>query len=180
MLIAKEKKNTNIAEYLIYMFQLEDIIRGCKFDTSSIEKIIIDEFEVSENDKKEIKQWYSNLVHQMKKENIIEKGHLSSLRKIITEFGNIHQALIEAEDKKYKILYEAALPNIRAYELKQTDSGLSEIEMCLNAVYGFYILKIAKKNVHQETAAAIEGFSKVLAYISKQYHRLNQNSDTKQ
>ena len=32
MLIAKQKRQENIAEYVLYMWQLEDMLRACNFD----------------------------------------------------------------------------------------------------------------------------------------------------
>ena len=36
MIVAKEKRESNIAEYLLYMWQVEDIIRACNYDITII------------------------------------------------------------------------------------------------------------------------------------------------
>lgn len=42
MIIASQKKKENIAEYLLYMWQIEDIIRAYGLDIDQIQKHIID------------------------------------------------------------------------------------------------------------------------------------------
>lgn len=39
MLTASRLKKTNICEYLLYMWQVEDMIRALKFDMDTIEKV---------------------------------------------------------------------------------------------------------------------------------------------
>ena len=41
MIIAKRKRKENIAEYLLYMWQVEDLIRANKFDMDSIRRTVI-------------------------------------------------------------------------------------------------------------------------------------------
>ncbi|MFC2121971.1 DUF4924 family protein, partial [Bacteroidota bacterium] len=62
MIIAKEKRYTNIAEYILYMWQIEDIIRAYKFDIDEIEKNIISKYDQPENILKEIRYWYISLI----------------------------------------------------------------------------------------------------------------------
>ena len=45
MIIAKRKRKENIAEYLLYMWQIEDIIRANNLDIESIRKNVIDRFD---------------------------------------------------------------------------------------------------------------------------------------
>ena len=41
MIVAKEKRENNIAEYLLYMWQVEDIIRACNYDITVINANIV-------------------------------------------------------------------------------------------------------------------------------------------
>ena len=76
MLIAKEKLNTNIAEYILYMWQIEDIIRANDFKLDLIEKRIIDHHDSSNDIKQEVKSWYKGLIDTMITEKVQEKGHI--------------------------------------------------------------------------------------------------------
>ena len=44
MFVAFQKKKENICEYLLYMFQIEDIIRACKLDRPTIEKLLLPKY----------------------------------------------------------------------------------------------------------------------------------------
>lgn len=57
MKIAQAKRKENIAEYLLYMWQVEDIIRAFNLDINAIKENIIDHYDVDEQEKKEITDW---------------------------------------------------------------------------------------------------------------------------
>ena len=55
MIIASQKKKENIAEYLLYMWQIEDIIRAYGLDIDQIQKHIIDSYDLPEEQKKSMR-----------------------------------------------------------------------------------------------------------------------------
>ena len=66
MIIAREKRKENIAEYLLYMWQVEDLIRANKFDMDLIQQTVIDRYEQPEEIKQEIRRWYEELIEDRK------------------------------------------------------------------------------------------------------------------
>ena len=66
MIIARQKRKENIAEYLLYMWQVEDLIRANKFDMDSINRTVIAHYDQPEEVKKEIAQWYEELIEMMR------------------------------------------------------------------------------------------------------------------
>ncbi|MGL5636915.1 MAG: DUF4924 family protein, partial [Bacteroidales bacterium] len=46
MIIASQKKKENIAEYLLYMWQVEDLIRAFKLDMDQIDQKLISQYQV--------------------------------------------------------------------------------------------------------------------------------------
>jgi hypothetical protein len=170
MLIAKEKYKNNIAEYILYMFQIEDTIRACKFDMNVIEERIISQFSVSEKVKQEIRDWYADLIVMMYQEKIKESGHLLILDNLIDDLYALHRKLIEGRrDSKYLEQYYWALPNIKAFEKKLEKVPDNEIETCFIALYALLLLKLKKKEVSDETLAAMHTFSSLLAMLSEWY-----------
>ena len=54
MFIANKLRKENIAEYLLYMWQVEDIIRANQWDIEKIKTNVINQFEVSSEQKQEL------------------------------------------------------------------------------------------------------------------------------
>ena len=99
MLIAQEKRKSNIAEYILYMWQVEDIIRACNFDISLIENNYVSKFNPSSRVQDEIKDWYVNLILMMHEEGLREKGHLSFLNTLVSEMNDLHLRLLNSRQE---------------------------------------------------------------------------------
>ena len=90
MIVAKEKRENNIAEYLLYMWQVEDIIRACNYDITIINANIVEQYDVAPETKAEISQWYENLIDMMRNEGKLEKGHLQININVIIKLNDLH------------------------------------------------------------------------------------------
>jgi len=173
MLIAEEKIKSNVAEYVLYMWQIEDMIRAYKFNIDLIEKNIISQFNHPERVIKEIKNWYADLIVMMHVENIRAKGHLQFVNAIIKELNDIHLRLLKSDkESKYRKLYDNAAGNIQEFKKKLQDSSLNEVEICFNGLYGLLLLRLQKKEVSAATQQAMATFSNLLALLSLKYHQL--------
>ncbi len=169
MIIAKEKKNENISEYLLYMYQIEDIIRSKQFDLTTIREEIIDQFDQPESIKDEMESWYAGLIQQMKEENKEKTGHLSFLEKITSDLDELHSQLLKNPDElQYIDIYNWAKPNIQALREKSNSYG-GDIQICLNGLYSFLLLRLKKEELTIETTEAISTFSNLMALLSKKY-----------
>lgn len=97
MIIARQKKQENIAEYLLYMWQIEDIIRAFHGDIDTIQKQIIDGYrDQSPETLKEIREWYDNLCEMMRLEGVLEKGHLQINKNVLIDLTDLHQRLLKS------------------------------------------------------------------------------------
>ena len=74
MLIAQQKRKENIAEYILYMWQIEDLLRACSFDRAKIETQVVRRFAADEKIENEIALWYNNLALMMENEHVQEPG----------------------------------------------------------------------------------------------------------
>ena len=57
MIIANEKEKENIAEYILYMWHIEDLIRAYNFDINVIYSAVIQQFNLSNESVSEMKNW---------------------------------------------------------------------------------------------------------------------------
>ena len=173
MLIARQKRKENIVEYLLYMWQLEDILRACNFDIKQIETLIISKYDVDADTILEIRDWYLELIQEMKEQGLTQKGHLQEVHEVMSELLFLHNTLFQIKkDKTYIKLFEAAEPNIELLRRKNVNLTFNLIENCLNGVYGLLVLRLKKKQVSKETEEAIGTISKMLGYLAAKYKEL--------
>jgi hypothetical protein len=172
MLIAREKKKNNIAEYILYMWQIEDIIRSFGFSHEKLKTEIIDQFDQSPQVRNEILQWYLSLIKMMKDENILQNGHLVFLVHKINELNDFHRLLLlSPKQKHYQDTYNLAKPNIDALAEKGIPVERNEIDICLTGLYGLLMLKLQRKSVSEETQDSLKTISNLIALLADFYRK---------
>lgn len=80
MIIAEQKYKENIIEYIIYIRQIQDIIRLANCDIEEINKLIIDQYKTSEKIKIKIRDWYLDLINLIKTEKIDKQGDFGFIK----------------------------------------------------------------------------------------------------
>jgi len=171
MLVAHEKLKTNIVEYILYMYHIEDMIRANHFNIEELERNVISKYELATNKQDEVRAWYKDLIAQMKKNGAIDEGHISSLREMVFILNDLHIQLINTlQEDSYLEQYQYALPFIMELKDKMGNPELTEIEVCINGLYGYMLLKMKGNVITAETSEAIKVFSQLLRYLSKKYH----------
>ena len=70
MYIAAQLKEKNIAEYLIYMWQVEDLIRAHQGNAEQLAA------RYAEEQRQAVHEWYENLCNMMRTEGVMQQGHL--------------------------------------------------------------------------------------------------------
>ena len=179
MIVARQKRKENIAEYLLYMWQVEDLIRANKFDMDSIRRTVIAHYDQSDEVKKEIEQWYEELIEMMRSEGVMENGHIQLNKNVIIALTDLHLRLLKSpKEMVYNGAYYKTLPYIAQLRAKSGGQDLPEIETCFAAVYGYLLLKMQGKEVGAETMEAIKQISSFLALLAEKY-REDMNGELK-
>ena len=174
MFIAKQKKKENIAEYLLYMWQMEDILRGYELNIDKVQQALIDPANSSVEEKEKARIWYKQLINSMKSEGVESEGHLEMNKVLLSKLTELHLNLIKnANEKKYIETYYKTLPFIVELRGKSKIKDVSEIEICFTALYGYLLLKLQKKEVSSETSSAISQISALLRILSEKYKSLS-------
>lgn len=173
MHIAEQKYRENIAEYLLYMWQIEDIIRAFNFDMEKIEHLLIRKNYEDEELIVQVKNWYESLVRKMIREKIQEKGHLVELGEISGEMYFLHTTLVgTVRDESYLKLYNEALPFIGEFKEKSNIHTINEVEIALTGLYTKLLLKLKGVEITKETEEAFSTFRKMIAYLTRQFHKM--------
>jgi len=169
MLVAKELRRTNIAEYILYMWQLEDLLRACSFNAETIELQLARRFNSDENMTREIASWYNNLAAMMEKEHVQEKGHLQVLINLVNDLNEFHLKMIEIQkDQEYVWLCSLNQEAIREFCHRSGDE-MNEVEACLNALYGVMLLKLKNAEISEVTRKTAERFGRMIGHLSARY-----------
>lgn len=170
MIIAEQKRKENIAEYLIYMYQVEDMIRANKLDLDSIEKTLISQFDVPYGVKRDMREWYKTLIGMMTEEQKEVAGHLAILENLSDQMHEMHHEIIkQGVDKAYQEVYDKAKPNIEALRMRSGHSKDNDIQVALNGLYGLLILKLKKSAITDDTQKAFETIKELIAELSSRY-----------
>lgn len=173
MLIANRTRENNIAEHVIYMFQIEDLIRANNFDLDTIIHTIIEPQIKDENLLSQYKDWYAGLIRQMKSERIAEKGHLSEINEILMELLLLHNTMLNImHHQRYKELFEQALPALKDFQKKSNAGNLNLVEVGFNALYSKLILKLKGQAFSQATEEAFSQISDLLGFLAGYYKKM--------
>lgn len=167
MFIAKELKEKNVCEYLLYMWQIEDTIRAFNFDLDRIKAEYVSRFQYPDAQREEEEKWFGYLIDMMRQEGVMEKGHLQMNQGTLALLTDKHLELLNDTDQAaYNAAYYRALPfivELRAHGDKQKP----ELETCLEALYGVMMLRLQKKEVSEGTQKAVQKISEMLALLCK-------------
>lgn len=174
MITASRKRKENIAEYLLYMWQIEDIIRANDLDIDKIRKNIIDKMDLDEKTATEMTGWYESLIDMMRREGVEKNGHLQINKNIIGDLANLNnEVLKDPRFSDYSHEFYNTLPFIVELRAKAGDSKTGEIETCFNALYGILMLRLQHKEISESTLTAIKQISRFIALLAL-YHRLDE------
>lgn len=169
MFIAKSIREKSVVEYLLYMWQMEDLIRAYGCSLTRIRREYIDRFDYTDQQKDEEEDWFGDLIRMMNQEGKREKGHLAINEVLLQDLGDLHVRLLQSTRfPYYSAEYYRVLPFI--VELRQKDDKeIGEVETCLNALYGVMLLRMRQKPISPETAHAIKAITTFLGMLSDYY-----------
>ena len=191
MFIANELRKKSIAEYLLCMWQMEDIIRVYGCSLTRIRKEYIEKFDYTEEQKEDEEDWFGNLVRMMNQEGCREHGHLQINKVLMQGLTDLHNELLASSKFPfYSAEYYRVLPYIvelrgktkqvadrmarkNEENLKEIAANLghSEIETCFDVLYGVMMLRLQKKEISQETNVAVKEISTLIGMLADYYQK---------
>lgn len=170
MIIARQKRKENIAEYLLYMWQVEDLIRANRFDMDAIRRTVIAQYDQPDEVKEEIARWYEELIEMMRSEGVAESGHIQLNKNVLIALTDLHLRLLKSpKEMVYGAAYYKTLPYIVQLRAKSGGKETPELETCFAAVYGYLLLKMQGKEISADTMEGIKQISSFLALLAEKY-----------
>ena len=170
MKIAQHLREKNIAEYLIYMWQTEDLLRAHSCDMDKVDAQIVSQFPPEEQEA--LRQWYSDLIEMMRHDGVLERGHLQINKNTLIQLTDLHRLLLGSSKFPFDhAAYYKALPFIVELRQKGGIKDEPELETCFEALYGVFLLRLQKKTLSDETAKAIDAISALLSMLANYYDK---------
>lgn len=176
MTLASQKLQQNVAEYLLFLWQMEDLVRAFSFNAETIAGFVLSYAPEGQPYDEEL-EWFDNLMQNMRMDGVEKRGHISEAHELMLELSYLHNTLINiTKDQAYLDAYHEARPNILAYLERSSAKTLNDVEVCLTALYGLLVLKLRKEIISEQTEAAMQTFSNLLARLSHHYRMMKQTS----
>ncbi|MDO5016863.1 MAG: DUF4924 family protein [Porphyromonas sp.] len=179
MIVAEQKRKENVAEYILYMWQIEDTIRALDFDDKKIIEYVNDGYRLEKSMMDKVLYWYLDLADQMKKQGITKTGHLQNINELMDELQELSGKLLrEPSQTLYSSVYFQTLPGI--IQLRELSGGeaMSEVETCFVGIYGYLTLKARGEEVTDATTKAIKQFSTFLAMLADKFRDIEEGKLT--
>ena len=175
MLIALQKRRENIAEYILYLWQVEDLLRAMQFSPEAIYSTLVARIEGADEQQKEnIFNWYMQIVELLRKEGKEKQGHIDHTLHLVADLHNLHLQLMKLPvGEHYRATYArlaAELPRLRTI---MDNDDMSDTELCFRALYAamLYRIKGSGERAIEDTLAVISPAIGELAAIHGKVER---------
>lgn len=170
MYIAQKLRKKNIVAYVLYLFQVEDVIRAYGLDVDRIVEEYLPRFDYDDAQLEEVAEWYSGLIDMMNMEMCQQVGHVQVVTNAIMMMEERHQELMEdPESPFYGAAYYKALPFLTELRAKGMGEESGDVQNCLDAIYGTTLLKMQGKKISPETAAAIQPITHLMELLAENF-----------
>ena len=170
MYISQELRKKNIAEYLLYMWQVEDTIRAFGCSLARIRREYIDRFDYTDEQKEDMSDWYGYLIRMMNEEGCRERGHLQINKVTMIQLAELHARLLQrSKFPFYNAEYYKVLPFIVELRNRGANKEENEVETCFNSLYGVMMLRLQKKEISPDTAHAVKEITTLVGMLNDYY-----------
>ena len=142
-------KRENIAEYILYLWQIEDYLRAFPEQAEATQEL-------------------SELNEMMHREGIMESGHLQLASNALAELEELHAQLLN-EDAMYRAAIMRLTPQLNLLKAKTDRPTMSDIEACFVLLYQIMLLRLQKHEISAETASVQQQATQLLQFLSRTY-----------
>ena len=172
--LAQARRRENIAEYILYLWQLEDLLRALQFSPEAIySQLIAPRTELAEEQKPTFLMWYLDIASLLRQEGKEEKGHLEHTLHLIQDLHDLHLQLLKlpagAHYRQTFARLESELPRLRSV---MGNPGMSDTELCFRALYAVMLYRIKGQGDKTAVADTLEVVSPVIAELAALYGKV--------
>ncbi|MBL6667071.1 MAG: DUF4924 family protein [Crocinitomicaceae bacterium] len=173
MLVAQKKQQENIAEYVLYLFQIEDIVRSLNFDIEQIMEAVVKPNLPDSSFEGQYRSWYADIIKEMKRSGLEKKGHLDRVMEVMKELLFLHNTLFAIQgESKYKQLCANSSSFVAEFREKASMKNQHDVEILIHAMHMKLQFRLRKKEITQETEEALDAMRIQLAFLVREYHKM--------
>ena len=172
--IAQAKRKENIAEYILYLWQLEDLLRALQFSPEAIYSQLVAPRQVEEEQKHIFLLWYMDIVNLLRKEGKEESGHLEHTLHLIGDMHNLHLQLMQNPvGEHYRQTFAKLAPQLPQLRAMIKKEEVSDTEVAFRALYAAMLYRIKGDAKRAEAIKdTIELVSPVVAELAAMYGKV--------
>ncbi|MBE6210806.1 MAG: DUF4924 family protein [Rikenellaceae bacterium] len=171
--IAQAKRKENIAEYILYLWQIEDLLRALQFSPEAIYSQLVARREVAEEQKQIFLLWYMDIVNLLREEGKEEKGHLNHTLHLIADMHNLHLQLLQLPvGDHYRATFSRLEPELPRLRQIVGGADMTDTELCFRALYAAMLYRIKGEGEKSAVKDTIEFVSPVVAELASLYRKV--------
>ena len=172
--IAQAKRKENIAEYILYLWQLEDLLRALQFSPEAIYSQLVAPREVADEQKHIYLLWYMDIVNLLRKEGKEQSGHLEHTLHLICDVHNLHLQLMQNPvGEHYRKTFARLAPQLPQLRAMISRDDVSDTELAFRALYAAMLYRIKGDKKRAEAISdTIELVSPVVAELAAMYGKV--------
>lgn len=176
MYIAKQKRRENIAEYILYLWQIEDLIRALGFDMQRLYQVLVAPQAISDEQKQSLFYWYEDMANMLITEGKREQGHVAHIQHLIADIHDMHLRLLAMPiGRDYKARFSLLEPHLIKLRSELKDSsGKSDSEVMFMALYSVVLLRLKGEDKSSHITDVMELVSPVVALLADYYRKVEQ------
>ena len=172
--IAQSRRKENIAEYILYLWQLEDLLRALQFSPEAIYSQFVAPRNLPEEQQNIMLLWYMDIVNLLRKEGKEQSGHLEHSLHLIADMHNLHLQLMQNPiGEHYRQTFSKLAPQLPQLRTMLKSENISDTELAFRALYAAMLYRIKGDKSHSEAVAdTIELVSPVVGELAAMYGKV--------
>lgn len=173
MYIARKKRKENIAEYILYLWQLEDLLRALQFSPEAIWKQLVEPQLPDDPERQNnLLLWYVELGSLLKEEGKEKSGHLDHTLHLIADLDALHRELLKAPaGARYRELYARLQPELPTLRRITGKEDVSDTELAFRALYAAMLYRMRGDSSKESSISdVIELVSPAIGELARIFH----------
>ncbi len=172
--IAQLKRRENIAEYILYLWQIEDLLRALQFSPEAIySQLIAPRKDLQEGQRPVFLMWYMDIANLLRQEGKEEQGHLEHTLHLLQDLHDLHLQLMKLPaGAHYRQTFARLEPHLPKLHEVVGNPGMSDTELSFRALYATMLYRIKGDGAKSAVADTIEFVSPVIAELAAMHGKV--------